>query len=217
MVVEQGHVPEDVVAEAQAQEAQEEEAKLELEEGEAEVEEVEKTGSVTFEEVDGGPDDGLTKEVETGQVGGNVPEWLESFIAQSSEEQINALGDDESQTINQLNQQFGADLKELPYEYLMMLFPLGSESEEVAKLLREKRSQYLVDHPEEFKGNPDATEGMLSCDGQFMPMDKWRRLSPGEKFAWIVGRTCFHYNGDVSGYGDDAEYRRRSESEDLSA
>jgi hypothetical protein len=101
-----------------------------------------------------------------------------------------------------VNKRLGVDMNKLPYEILRVLFPDGSDHAEVGKILSKKREEYLKTHPEEqvAKG---ASKGVITCDGMFVSQDRWDQATPAERRTILVGRTCFHWNSDTPGMGDD--------------
>src|SRR5258706_6642414 len=108
--------------------------------------------------------------------------------------------------LGKLKKHMGGDINEVSYEFLETLFIDGSDSQEVANVLRTKRQEYLRNHPEKqvAKG---AGEGIITYDGRFISREMWNSATDSEKRGALVGSTCFHYNSDTPGMGSDPKDR----------
>lgn len=146
-----------------------------------------------------------------------TPDWFLSYAEKLGQKMGEHVTDEllaeyikqvEGLSLTELNTLIGGNFADLPYEIMLAVLPDGSDDEEVSDIFRAKRESYLVEHPEEKKGG-NASEGVIGQDGRFMHIDDWNTLSPGDRFVWLVGPTCFHYNTDVPGYGDDVSLRAK--------
>ena len=138
------------------------------------------------------------------------PQWYQEFAAEVATKNItDVVGELANMNFTQLQAKMGGDIKDLPYELLQVVFPDGSENEEVAQFLREKRESYLKEHPEEAQGR-GAANGIIGYDGRFYSYEYLKELKPADMFVILVGTTCFHYNSDTPGYGDDDERSEQS-------
>ena len=131
-----------------------------------------------------------------------VPLWYENAIIGLSEVDLTQLLTNlEKLGLAELTEFFGGSIEELSYELLRIILPSGSDDEEVATILREKRKMYLKSHPNEILASK-ARRGVIAYDGRFMPEAEWKALPLNERLAVTVGPTCSHYAGHVPGYGD---------------
>ena len=141
------------------------------------------------------------------------PSWFLSFAQELSQNVDVAdlrayIQKVEGLSLQDLNELIGGNFAELPYSFMRKVLPDGSDDEQVANIFRTKREAYLVDHPEDKQGG-NAAEGVVGQDGRFMQIDDWNTLTPADRFIWLVGPTCFHYNTDVPGYGSEPSERSK--------
>lgn len=89
-----------------------------------------------------------------------------------------------------------------PYDQLRVLLAEGSDDEDVAEVLREKRVQWLRDNPNERIGNTEGAKGVITVHGEFIPWSAFEHMTAGERRGVLVGNTCSHYEHDVPGLDD---------------
>lgn len=137
------------------------------------------------------------------------PEWYQKFAERLSLGEFSkTIKKLDTMNFTELKCYLGGDIRELPYEFLQILFPDGSDNIRVAIFLRQQREKYLIVHPEQEQGR-GATEGVIGYDGRFVHISVWNELSPADRFVLLVGTTCFHYNSDTPGFGDWSELSDR--------
>lgn len=130
-----------------------------------------------------------------------LPEWYANYVKILHDNKVDLEREIENvgkMSMEELNTHIGGRADELPYEVLGTLLIDGSDSEEVANLLRNKREKFLLNHPEMQKGR-GASEGIITYDGRFISKEDWESASSSEKRGALVGSTCFHYNSGTPG------------------
>jgi len=105
--------------------------------------------------------------------------------------------------LDAIKARLGGDIKDLPYPSLQLLFPKGSDDEEVGAVLREKRTEFSMDHPEIL--NLGDSEGIISADGVVVLKSDYDKMTAAQKRGVMVGRTCFHYESGRRGMSDTDE------------
>jgi len=138
-----------------------------------------------------------------------IPEWFESYKKALAENKVDLLEEIKNlstHTYEDISKRIGGPVENLPYDVLRSLFINGFDDEKLAGILRDKRTEYLNDHPEEvFSKN--ASEGVITFDGRFISKADWDTATDSEKRAIMVGSTCFHYNSDTPGMGSNVNDR----------
>ena len=144
----------------------------------------------------------------------NLPGWLVAYYTKVSQDHGVSGYDEyvafvENLSLPELNARLGVKFEDLSYNDMRAVLPDGSEDEQVSDIFRNKREEYITEHPEEMQGK-GAAEGVIGYDGRFIPLSDWETLTPDDKFAILVGMTCFHYNSDMaSGFGGNVSLRAR--------
>ena len=131
------------------------------------------------------------------------PQWYHDYtdrLISGKVDMANELRKLSELGVNRLNQRLNGDINDLQYCFLRTLFPDGSEDEEVANILRKKRTEYLKTHPEERIAR-GASVGIIGFDGRFYTMEQYEGMTDSEKRGVFVGSTCFHYNSETPGMG----------------
>lgn len=127
------------------------------------------------------------------------PGWFSGYTGRLKKENKDLLEEIKELSgmpLGQVEMRIGGSLDDLPYQTLQTLFIDGSDDQKVAGILRSKRSQYLLVHPEEQKSR-GASKGIITFDGRFIPKGVWQTATDSEKRGALVGSTCFHYNSDT--------------------
>lgn len=138
-----------------------------------------------------------------------VPEWFKKYSDNLRGKKVDPLVEVNNlanMKLDQLKKHMGGNINELPYELLQTLFIDGSDSAEVADVLKLKRKEYLLNHPEKQMAR-GASEGIITYDGRFISKEVWNTASDSEKRGALVGSTCFHYNSDTPGMGSSPKDR----------
>ena len=132
----------------------------------------------------------------------SLPEGLLFFLKNLSEADYKKMTDElEGLEYDNLTERFGYALNDFSYGFLSFLFPDGSEDPKVVDVLRKKRKEFLIDHPEQ-ELSKGAASGIIAYDGRFIPQETWDKLTLPQRFNDLVGPTCFHYETNVPGYGE---------------
>lgn len=140
----------------------------------------------------------------------DVPSWYNDYVGKllnSQKDLAQEVKDVSEMKYEDLSKHIGGRIDELPYEVLGTLLKEGSDDENVASMLREKREEYVKTHPEAYKGVLGASEGIIMHDGRVISQKDLASASESEKRAIFVGSTCFHYNSGTPGMDSNPKDR----------
>lgn len=138
----------------------------------------------------------------------HIPSWYRVYSEKLRQENVNLVEEVNrlsEMRLNDLERHLGGSIKELPYEFLQTLFIDGTDDEQVAGILRDKRQTYLKDHPEAYKGSKGASEGIVGFDGRVWSKAQWDKMTLSERQGVLVGSTCFHYESGTPGMTSNPE------------
>lgn len=139
-----------------------------------------------------------------------VPEWFDEYRKTFNNEDFDVLKEIaklSAYDLKELEKYIGGKFEELPYEIMDALLIDGTNSLEVAEILKIKRKEYLKIHPEMSRGVPGIDVGITTFNGRFINKDLWATASDSEKRSALVGTTCFHYNSGTPGMDDSPNDR----------
>ncbi len=129
------------------------------------------------------------------------PEWLDKYLdglvkktgIKAGEELLNL-------NMKQLTERIGGDISQLPYEYLQLVLPEGSDNTVVSDFIRQKRKEWREAH------NLVADDEIaIGYDGSVVPYKTYLSWSLAKRRGFVVGPTCWHWDKGRKGMSDEDE------------